>query len=120
MPASGAKARARRLARQAAAGGAGSGPTPSRRGVVKVGPYMTRDAARRLRLAKAAARQALSEGKSLAEAAAIARTFAVVSESGNSDVSSDSDEHEGSSSSVPPQTIEEAMAALTFSIENDR
>jgi hypothetical protein len=79
---------------------------------------MTRDAAKRLRLAREAARHALQQGKSLAEAAAIARTFAVVNTDNDtgSDVSADSDEDELEVLSGSPEAIEDAMSRLTFSV----
>jgi hypothetical protein len=109
----GHRARERRLARKA--GGEGAGQT---RGIHKEGLYMTRDAARRLRLAREAARHALKQGKTLAEAAAIARTLAIVNTNNDSgsEVSADSDEDEHEAPSGSPEAIEDAMSRLTFTV----
>ena len=47
----------------------------TRRGIVKDGPYMTREASRRLKLAIAAAQRVLADGGSPAEAAAAVRKY---------------------------------------------
>ena len=64
---------------------------PPRRGIVKrESPYMTRDAVRRLRLAKAAARACIAGGGTAADAAAAAQSFGAPC--GNSDVSDSGEE----------------------------
>ena len=62
-----------------------------RRGGIEKKSYMTRDAARRLRLAKRAARDCIASGGSIEQAAAAAQAFGTPCDGSDSDGSDDSD-----------------------------
>jgi len=82
-----------------------------RRGIVKERAFMTRDASRRLTLAKRAARAVLSAGGTMAVAAAAAQAFGTPCDGSGSDGGSGSDSDAEEGAVVDAAGVEPAAAA---------
>mmetsp|Transcript_14257 Transcript_14257/g.45686 ORF Transcript_14257/g.45686 Transcript_14257/m.45686 type:complete len:139 (+) Transcript_14257:83-499(+) len=87
----------------------------TRRGIVKDGPYMTREASRRLKLAIAAAQRVLADGGSSAEAAAAAQRYG--RPPGGADSSGSEDEPEAEAAASRGQDLTALITAAADALQ---